>query len=240
MHFPIGPFANGTAIILGSLLGVWFGGKVPERIRQNLIPLFGLISLGLGVIAVPKAQYYAAVSLAMIAGLIIGELFYLEKRIGTLAHKARGTIDKILPTKNDMAGDEFIERFVSIAILFCISGTGFFGSIHEGITGDPSILYIKTLLDFFTAGIFAISLGLAVASIAIPQMIVQLSLFYLAVIIMPHSTDAMRADFTATGGLIMLATGLRIMGIKQFPVANMIPSLILVMPISHYWAKYIA
>lgn len=110
--------------------------------------------------------------------------------------------------------------------------------MHEGMTGDPSILYIKTIPDLFTAGIFAITLGYAVAAIAVPQLAIQLSLVMLAGLIAPLTTPLMRADFTVAGGLIMVVTGLRIASIKSFPVANMLPALILEMPISHLWASY--
>jgi uncharacterized membrane protein YqgA involved in biofilm formation len=53
------------------------------------------------------------------------------------------------------------------------------------------------------------------------------------------TTPAMLADFTATGGVLMLATGLRISGIKSFPIANMLPAMIIVMPISYLWVKYL-
>lgn len=189
---------------------------------------------------IPGVKYYAAVVLASVIGLAIGEWCFIERGINKAAGSTRTLIDKIFPPVGNLSQDEFIEKFVAILVLFCASGTGVFGSMNEGMTGDPSILYIKTILDFFTAGIFAITLGYAVAAIAIPQLIIQLSLFFLATVIVPLTTPEMRADFSAAGGLIMLGTGLRIMGIKSFPVANMLPGLILVMPISYLWATYIA
>ena len=114
-----------------------------------------------------------------------------------------------------------------------------FGSMHEGMTGDPSILYIKTILDLFTSAIFATSLGYAVAVIAVPQLAIQLLLATFATLILPMTTPNMMADFSAVGGLIMLATGFRICGVKPFPVANMIPALILIMPISSLWARFV-
>lgn len=240
MTMPIGPFVNGSAVVLGGLLGAFAGTKLPERVRASLNPLFGLTSLGLGVMSIPGVKYYAAVVLAAVLGLAIGELCYIEKGINQAAGSTRTLIDKIFPPVNGLSSAEFIDKFVAIVVLFCASGTGVFGSMNEGMTGDPSILYIKTILDFFTAGIFAISLGYAVATIAIPQLVIQVSLFFLATMIVPLTSPAMRADFAAAGGLIMLATGFRIMGIKSFPVANMLPSLVLVMPISHLWATYIA
>lgn len=240
MAMPIGPFVNGSAVVLGGLLGAWAGKKLPERVRVSLNPLFGLISLGLGIMSIPGAKYYAAVVLATVLGLSIGELCYLEKGIGKAAGSARGLIDKIFPPVQGITQEEFLDKYVAIVVLFCASGTGVFGSMHEGMTGDPSILYIKTILDFFTAGIFAISLGYAVAAIAVPQLGIQLALFFLATLIVPITTPEMRADFSAAGGLIMLATGLRITGIKSFPVANMLPALVLVMPFSYLWRTFIA
>lgn len=112
--------------------------------------------------------------------------------------------------------------------------------MHEGMTGDPSILYIKTILDLFTSAIFAAMLGYAVLTIAIPQIITQILLAMLAVFILPITKPEMMADFSCAGGLIMIATGLRICNIKLFPVANMLPGLLLVMPFSYLWASLVA
>jgi uncharacterized protein len=148
-------------------------------------------------------------------------------------------VDRYLPSNSGLGQAEFTERFVAILVLFCASGTGIFGAMHEVMTGDPSILYIKTILDLFTSAIFATALGYAVASIAIPQLVIQLLLAALAAMILPMTTPDMMADFSAVGGLIMLATGFRICGVKAFPVANMIPALVIVMPISHLWAHFV-
>ena len=66
---------------------------------------------------------------------------------------------------------------------------------------------------------------------------IQIALFFGAAYIMPMTTPAMIADFSAVGGLVMLATGFRICGVKPFPVANMLPGLFLAMPLSHLWAS---
>ncbi|MCP1661101.1 DUF554 domain-containing protein [Neisseria perflava] len=240
MNMPIGPLVDSGSVVIGGLIGAFMGNKLPERVRASLNPLFGLTSLGLGVMMIPGVKYYAAVVFAAVFGLAIGEWFYLEKGVNKAAASTKTLVEKYLPAAKGLPPDEFLEKFVAIVVLFCASGTGIFGSMNEGMTGDPSILYIKTILDLFTAAIFAITLGYAVAAIAIPQVIIQLVLFFLATLIVPLTTPEMRADFAAAGGLIMLATGLRIMGIKSFPVANMLPSLLLIMPVSHLWATYIA
>ena len=110
-----------------------------------------------------------------------------------------------------------------------------FGAMNEGMTGDASILIVKSFLDFFTAMIFATSLGYAVSTIFIPQILLQLVFAYSAVFIIPFVTPEIRADFAATGGVLMIAAGFRICNIQMFHVANMLPALFLAMPISMAW-----
>ena len=108
------------------------------------------------------------------------------------------------------------------------------------MTGDATILISKSILDFFTAAIFAANLGFVVSSIAIPQFILFLILFILAQFIYPLTTPDMILDFKAAGGFLMLATGFRMAKIKMFPIADMIPAMIIVMPISWAWTNWIA
>ena len=117
-------------------------------------------------------------------------------------------------------------------MLFCASGTGIYGSIVSGMTGDHSILIAKSILDLFTALIFACILGGVVSVIAIPQFIIFLLLFLAAGFIFPMTTDTMIADFKACGGFLMLATGFRMIKVKMFPTADMIPAMVIVMPCS--------
>lgn len=236
----IGPYVNGAAIVAGGLLGALIGTRLPERMRTALPLTFGLCSMGLGVMLIIKVKFMPAVVLAMALGAILGEILYIEKGIGKAAGATRGLIDRIFPAVEGISHAEFTDKFVALLVLFCASGTGIFGAIHEGMTGDPSILYIKTALDLFTSAIFATLLGYAVITLAIPQLLIQLGLAMLAAMILPLTTPDMMADFSAAGGLIMLATGFRISGIKLFPVANMLPGLLLVMPLSHLWSTYLA
>ena len=102
------------------------------------------------------------------------------------------------------------------------------------MTGDHSILIAKSILDLFTGLIFACTLGAVVCVVAIPQFIIFVILFLLAGFIYPMTNKIMIADFKACGGLIMLATGFRMIKVKMFPVADMIPAMIIVMPLSAF------
>ncbi|PJG85783.1 DUF554 domain-containing protein [Conservatibacter flavescens] len=232
----IGPYINAIVIILGALIGGALGGKLPERLRTNLTLVFGLCSMAMGISMIANVAQMPAMILAILLGTIMGEVILLENGINRLATSARGLIEKVLPPKAGISQEEFLRQFVAIMILFSFSGTGIFGAMNEGMTGNPSILIVKSFLDFFSAIIFATTLGYAIATIFIPQTLVQVLLAYGAVLIIPFTTPEMKADFAATGGVLMVATGLRICGIKMFHVANMLPALFLAMPISALWA----
>ena len=128
---------------------------------------------------------------------------------------------------------------VTALVLFCASGTGIYGSIVAGMTGDHSILLAKSILDFATALIFACTLGIVVSLIAVPQFLIFIALYLLAGMIYPLCTPAMINDFKASGGILLLATGFRMIKVKEFPVADMIPAMVLALPVSYLWINYI-
>ena len=124
------------------------------------------------------------------------------------------------------------------AVVFSvIIGTGIYGSMVAGMSGDNSVLFAKSILDIFTAMIFACSLGAVVCVVAIPQFLFFLFLFILGGLIIPHTTPAMIADFKACGGILMLATGFRMIRVRMFPIADMLPAMVLVMPVSALWSS---
>lgn len=237
---PIGVIVNAISVFIGGVVGALLGNAIPERIRTTLPLIFGVASMSMGIVSMVKMKALPAVILAVILGTAFGELVKFEKGIEWGAGRVRTLIEKVLPSKNGMDNQkEFMEKFIGVLVLFCASGTGVFGALQSGMTGDHTILLTKSILDLFTAAIFATSLGYIVSIIFIPQFAVLITLFLGATAILPMTTPAMLADFTATGGVLMLATGLRISGIKSFPIANMLPAMIIVMPISYLWVKYL-
>lgn len=237
---PIGVIVNSLVVLFGGLIGALLGNRIPERIRTALPLTFGVAAIAMGINYIMQMNTLPAVVLSLILGSAIGELVKLEKGIEWCAGYIKGPIEGLFSNAGSADNqEEFMEKFVGIVILFSASGTGTFGALTEGMTGDHSVLITKSLLDFFTAGIFAAALGYIVITICIPQFIILISLFYSASFILPMTTPSMITDFTALGGMIMLATGFRISGIKAFPIANMLPALIIVMPISYYWNMFI-
>lgn len=236
---PTGVLINTLSILLGGIAGALFGQKMDTKFKTEINLIFGICSMGMGINAIPLMKNMPAVIFAIIIGTALGLVLHLGDWIEKGARSMQKPIANICKNNRTMKEAEFINQLVTIIVLFCASGTGIYGSLTAGMTGDHSILVSKSILDFFTAAIFASSLGYVVSLIAIPQFLIFFLLFLCAGMILPMTSPAMIDDFKACGGFLMLATGFRMMKIKNFPTADMIPAMILVMPISFLWITYI-
>ncbi|MBQ4383501.1 MAG: DUF554 domain-containing protein [Firmicutes bacterium] len=226
---PVGVIANVLSVVLGGLAGSLIGGRLPDSMKKTLTTIFGICAFGMGISSVILMKNMPAVIFAVIVGTLIGCLLNLDK----LVRKGTESVFRRL----HMAQVEDPDLMIIAIVLFCVSGTGIYGSLVSGMTGDHSILLSKSILDFFTAMIFACRLKKSVMLIGIPQLVIFCLLFYGSRLILPLASDAMIADFKACGGFILLATGLSIMKIKEIPIINMVPAMLLVMPVSSLWMR---
>ena len=237
---PIGVIINTIAIFLGGIAGALLGNKLPEKYKEQLNLIFGLCSMGMGISSIVLMKYMPAVVFALIIGTIVGLIFNLGDKVYELCSKLQKVMIRIVPKKEtNMSETEFLATLITVIVLFCSSGMGIYGSLSEGMTGDSSLLITKSILDFFTAAIFACNLGYIVSLIAVPQFVIFTTLFLSASFIVPLTTPDMIADFKACGGFLMVAAGFRILKLKMFPVVDMIPAMILVMPFSWFWINII-
>lgn len=227
----IGIIIDCLSVAAGGLIGSLIKDKLPESFKTQLNKVLGLSSMGMGVAAIVLMEHMPAVIFA----LILGTSFGLLIQFGNLVTKAAVGMNNLVNK-----GDSDAERsamMVTAAVLFCASGTGIYGALTAGMSGDPSILIAKSILDLFTALIFACTLGKSVSLIAAPQFVILFALYLLAGIIVPLTNPSMINDFKACGGFIMLATGFRMVKLLDFPIADMIPAMVLVMPFSALWAR---
>ncbi|MGJ0684181.1 DUF554 domain-containing protein [Lactobacillus johnsonii] len=237
---PIGVIVNASSVLLGGIFGGFFGNKLSEDFKEKLNMIFGACSMGMGIFSIAPMKNMPSVIFAIILGTIVGLAIHLGKIFNKGALLMQRPITRMIPTENlSISKDEFMSLMVTATVLFCASGTGIYGSLDEGMSGDITILVSKSILDFFTAAIFAASLGYAVSIIAIPQFIIFVILFLLARFILPFTSPSMISDFKACGGFLMLATGFRMVKLKMFPIAEMIPAMILAMALSWLWSDII-
>lgn len=236
----IGVIINALSVLIGGILGAMLGHKLNPKLKSELTLVFGICSLGMGISSISMMKYLPAVIFAIIVGTAIGLTCHVGDWINKGAIQMQKPIAKLFKNQStQLSEEEFLSQLVVIIVLFCASGTGIYGTLTSGMTGDHSILISKSILDFFTAVIFACNLGYVVSVICIPQFLFFYALFLCAGVIFPLTSPDMIADFKACGGFIMLATGLRMMKLKEFPIADMLPAMVLVMPVSFLWVNYI-
>ncbi len=239
-HMPTGIIVNALSIAVGGVLGALAGNRVSDDFKAKIQMIFGVCSMAMGISSIVLMKNMPAVVFAVIIGTALGLAIHLEDKINRGGAAMQRVISKVIGTGGAKENqEEFMETLITVIVLFCASGTGIYGSIVSGMSGDHSIMIAKSILDLFTAMIFACSLGMVVAVIAVPQFFIFLLLFLCAGLIFPLTTPEMIDDFKACGGILMLATGFRMIKVKMFPTADMILGMVIVMPVSYFWSAFI-
>ena len=161
----IGIIIDCLSVAAGGIIGSLIKDKLPESFKTQLNKVLGLSSMGMGVAAIVLMEHMPAVIFALILGTSLGLLIHLGNQITKAAVGMNNLVNK---------GDNDADRsamMVTATVLFCASGTGIYGALTAGMSGDPSILIAKSILDLFTAMIFACTLGKSVSLIAVPQFV---------------------------------------------------------------------
>lgn len=237
---PVGVIVNALSVVVGGIIGAVVGGVFSKDFKEKINMIFGCCSMGMGISSIVLMKNMPAVIFSVIIGTALGLTIHLGDWVNAGGQAMQKVMSRVMKKPCcDIPVQEFQATLTTVIVLFCASGTGIYGAIVSGMTGDHSILIAKSILDLFTALIFACTLGSVVCVIAIPQFLIFFVLFLCAGVIFPLTTDTMICDFKACGGFIMLATGFRMIKVKMFPIADMIPAMVLVMPVSWLWTTYI-
>ena len=230
----LGTVVNVVAILIGSALGVWFGHRLPERTTRTVTDALGLTTLvigGLNIVSLKDADFDAAtggatilvVLFALLAGGIVGSLLRIEDRLGSVG----GWLQRRF-AREDAPGSQarFIEGFVDASLLFCIGPLAVLGALSDGLGRGIDQLALKSVLDLFASLAFAATLGWGVAAAAISVGVWQGLLTAIAFLLGGLLPVALVASMTATGGVLLLGVGLRLLQIRQVPVGDLLPAIV--------------
>ena len=214
-----GSIANALFIICGSLLGLAVRRKLPAKIME--LPVQGMalfvVSLGLSMSISTKQPLIVIASIAV--GSLIGELLDLEGRL------ERGT--KKLEEKFGKGAKGFSAGFITTSLIYCTGSMAVLGSFEEGLGGYPSMLLAKGLIDGLTSVAMAASLGFGVIFSAIPVFLYQGTLTLAASWVQPFMSEAAVTEMSATGGLMLMAIGINLLGFMKIRVMNTLPGLVI-------------
>jgi uncharacterized membrane protein YqgA involved in biofilm formation len=215
-----GTLLNFTTVLAGGLLGTFLGDRLPPRLRENVVAGVGLFVLVMGVkFAIDTASLLYLLGAILIGG-IIGSLAGIERRLNELG----AAIQRRFATPGRTS--TIAEAFVTASIVFCVGPLTFLGAIRNGLTGDASLLAIKSVLDGFTAIAFAATLGWGVLLSLAVILVYQGGLAAGASVFASLLSDAQLREMSAVGGLLIVGVGLKLLKIRDVQVADYLPAIV--------------
>src|SRR3954454_21262247 len=232
-----------AAVLVGTTVGVLVGHRLSQRTRDVVTDALGLVTL---LIAASAAASIADPAWAravgdsapmlivlgsLVAGGILGSVLGIEQRLEGFGGWLQGRLQgRLRGSRTAVAGPDrlrFIEGFVTSSLVFCVGPLTVLGSISDGLGNGADQLYLKSALDGFAAIAFAASLGWGVAASALSILVVQGSLTALGAVLGDVLSAAEVAALTTTGGQMLVGVALRLMRIRQVPVGDLLPGLVL-------------
>ena len=213
-------FVNAVTVILGSIFGMLLNKRLKEEYTKTIIACMGICTMVIGITSAIKTTNVLIVIVCLVLGTIVGELLKLEKGMDNAGNW--------LKSKVPGSGGRFTEGFVSASLLFCVGSMTIMGSFDSGLRGDHSIIFAKSTMDGIMAVTLAATMGLGVAFSALTVIIYQGALTLLAGLVAPYLSDPVIVEMSAVGGVMLIATGMNIIGLtkERIRVGNMLPALI--------------
>lgn len=219
-----GSIANAFLIICGASAGLLLRKKIPAKIMELPVQGMALFVFTLGTGMAIKTAHPLIVIASIAAGSLAGELLNIE---GAL-ERASMKLEKRLGS--GAAG--FTTGFVTTSLIYCTGSMAVLGAFEEGLGGYPSLLLAKGLIDGLTSVAMAASLGFGVVFSSVPVFIYQSALTLAAGWIQPFMSEAAVTEMSATGGLMLMAIGVNLLGLMKIRVMNMLPGLVVAVVLS--------
>lgn len=226
----LGTIVNCLAVLIGSTVGILIKGGLAKRFEETLFSAVGLavVFIGLGgalsgflVIedGVLSTQYTMLMVLSLVLGAVVGESLNIEKRLDHLGDWVKSKMPKKL------AGNTFTDGFVTASMLFCVGAMAIVGSLEDGLNGNFSVLFAKSVLDGITSVLLASSLGIGVAVSAAPILIYQGGITLLSQVLRPLLSDTLISQMSCVGSVLIVAIGINMLFGKKIKVGNLLPAI---------------
>lgn len=224
-----GTVVNVIAIIIGSISGVVLP-RMSEGIRNVVVQGLGLGIVILGISMGLKGENFLFVIISLVAGGVLGEVLKLDLKLKSLGRWLEKAVRKDKDAEDGKGS--IAEGFITATLVYCIGAMAILGAIDSGLRQDHTVLYTKSLLDGVSAILFASTLGIGVAFSAVSVLIYQggiaLSATLLTSVLSTPDLNAIIAEVTAVGGVLIAGIGISILEIRKINVVNLLPSVAVV------------
>ncbi len=226
----LGTIVNCAAILVGAALGLLLKNGLSKRFESTILSAVGLavmfIGLGgalSGLLTIADGalttRYTMLMVLSLVFGALVGEALDIETRLDHMG----GWIKGKLPQK--LAGNTFVDGFVTASMLFCVGAMAIVGALEDGLNGNYSILFAKSVLDGVSSVVFAASLGVGVAVSILPLAIYQGGITLLSQYVKPYLSDMLIGQMSCVGSILIFAIGFNMIFGKKIKVGNLLPAI---------------
>ncbi|MGQ9496830.1 MAG: DUF554 domain-containing protein [Desulfotomaculales bacterium] len=214
----LGTVINVAAIAAGAIAGTMLRKGIPPRINDTVLQGLGLavILIGLQMTLQTKNPLIVIGSLAL--GGLTGAILRIEERLGALGKRIEASLGA-----TDDGG--LARAFVTASLVFCVGAMAVMVAIEDGLTGQPKTLIARAMLDGIAATIFASTMGIGVLFSVLPVFLYQSGITLAAQAVSAYLSPLVVAELTATGGLLITAIGLNMLGATRIKVGNLLPSI---------------
>ncbi|MGI2707257.1 MULTISPECIES: DUF554 domain-containing protein [Bacillus cereus group] len=220
----LGAIVNGICIIIGTLLGKVLS-NIPESMKGTVMHAIGLAVTVLGLRMGMKSEIFLIVILSLVIGAVVGECLCLEEKLQKLGN----WLEKKVGSKGE---GSISVGFVTATLIFAIGAMGVLGALDSGIRGNHNVLYTKAIIDGFISLILTTTLGIGVLFSAVPVILYEGGIALFATKIDRFVPEQLMNQFiiemTATGGIMIFAIGLNLLGFIKIKVANLLPGILVV------------
>ncbi|MFA6941776.1 MAG: DUF554 domain-containing protein [Clostridiaceae bacterium] len=214
-----GTIVNVAAIFVGSILGLILKKGINEKLKKTVMDGLALCVILIGISGALKSSNTMLIIISIVIGGIIGELIDIDLKLKKLGDKLEEKLSK--------SGSKFSEGFVTATLLFCVGSMAIVGSIEAGLTGNYKTLFAKSILDGISSIIFSSALGIGVMFSGVAVLIYQGSITLMSGLLAGILDQAMTAEITAVGSLLILGLGLNMLNITKIKVANLLPAILI-------------
>jgi hypothetical protein len=219
-----GTFLNIATVIIGGIIGLIFGARIPDKLKSTVIAGMGLFTAAMGIQMFMKTENPLIVLGALLIGTLLGEWWRIEDGLQNLGKYLEQRFSK----ESDDGSNKFVRGFLTASLLFCVGPMTILGSIQDGLTGDYNLLAVKSVLDGFAAMAFTSTLGVGVMFSTIVILVYQGGISLLAAQLNAIVTPSMMNELTAAGGVILVGLAISsLLEIKKIRVGNMLPGLLI-------------
>ncbi|HAR94349.1 MAG TPA: DUF554 domain-containing protein [Deltaproteobacteria bacterium] len=212
-----GTIVNTGAILVGSLIGLAAGHRIPERVKTIMMQVLGLSTLVIGLQMALSGHHIIATVGSLLLGAVTGELLRIENGLEQIGHWLKKR------TRSDSS--TFVTGFITTSLLYCTGAMVVVGAIQDGATGNASTLYIKAMLDGVASIAFASTLGVGVLFSAASVFLVQGSITLFASNLVFLQQQAILDALTSTGGLLIIGIAINLLTIAYIRIGNLLPAL---------------